>query len=400
MNRLGDLDRVLSDWLQEGAYDAPVGPVEAAIEHARRSPRHVDIFAFLREDAMRTTQSIFGFRPAPILALLALAIAVVALVIGGGLLNHTPPPIPTASPGPSALGSVAPTEGATSNPSTAPSLPPITLANRVDIDAAAIGLNIPNPQPAAGTYTGGVDIGPDGNLYVVSDATSEIVVMTPDGALVRRWGHAGTGAGAFRPGWALDVAVAPDGTVYVSEGSHFDQTASVPPRIQAFTPEGSFKHGWGAYGTAAGQFWNVLAIDIGPDGDVYAVDDQRDVIDRFRPDGTFVAMIGGHGKAPGQLYNTGVIRVGPDGTVYNADWEIARIQAWSADGAFLWTFGTFGFGPGQLNRPADLAVAPDGRIFVIDLQRLQLFSASHEPVAAIILPARTLDRIVSEDAHL
>ncbi len=42
-----------------------------------------------------------------------------------------------------------------------------------------------------------MDVGPDGNLYLVNAGSSEILVIDPSGAVVRRWGAKGTGEGQF-----------------------------------------------------------------------------------------------------------------------------------------------------------------------------------------------------------
>ena len=43
----------------------------------------------------------------------------------------------------------------------------------------------------------GMDLGPDGNLYVVDASASRVVVLAPEGKVVRRWGTKGTGEGQF-----------------------------------------------------------------------------------------------------------------------------------------------------------------------------------------------------------
>ena len=43
----------------------------------------------------------------------------------------------------------------------------------------------------------GIDVGPDGDLYIVSAGTHEIIVVDPDGREVRRWGGEGSGDGQF-----------------------------------------------------------------------------------------------------------------------------------------------------------------------------------------------------------
>lgn len=83
------------------------------------------------------------------------------------------------------------------------------------------------PPPGFANATG-IDVGPDGNVYI-SDATrNDIQVFTPTGAFVRKFGAAGSGAGEFRD--AADVA-AVGGKVYVADQNN--------ARIQVLTPEGA-----------------------------------------------------------------------------------------------------------------------------------------------------------------
>ena len=133
-------------------------------------------------------------------------------------------------------------------------------------------------QPAAL----GMDPGPDGLLYVLDTAPEVMVVDPKDGKVVRRWGSQGAGKGQFdlrrsddNPGNG-DVAVAPDGRVYVADGSNF--------RVQVFKPDGTFLFQFGSYGTGAGQFGEVDEIVVGRDGSVYVDEDYR-ALTKFTADG-------------------------------------------------------------------------------------------------------------------
>ena len=129
----------------------------------------------------------------------------------------------------------------------------------------------------------GMDAGPDRLLYIL-DTKPELTVIDPDhGGIVRTWGRQGAGPGEFdvsrfdnNPGNG-DVAVAPDGRVYVADGSNH--------RVQVFSPEGQFEAQFGSFGTKPGQFGAIEEIVVAPDGSVYVRDGY---VSKFTADGKFV----------------------------------------------------------------------------------------------------------------
>ena len=145
------------------------------------------------------------------------------------------------------------------------------------------------PSPGQDTGIGiplGMDPGPDGLLYVL-DADPKVTVIDPsDGHVVRRWGRQGAGPGEFdvsrpddNPGFG-DIAVAPDGRVYVADGSNH--------RVQVFAPDGTFLFQFGSFGTGQGQFGAITEIEVGPDGSIYTLDDGTRHLSKFTADGKFV----------------------------------------------------------------------------------------------------------------
>ncbi len=170
-----------------------------------------------------------------------------------------------------------------------------------------------------------------------------------------------------------DVAVAPDGAIYVADSdSH---------RIHRFSATGEFLGGWGVYGGVYGygdgQFYNPHGVAVAPDGTVYVADTGNHRIQRFSADGTFLGRWGQQGYNDGQFSSPGGVAVAPDGTVYVADTGNHRIQRFSADGTFLGTWGVSGSGNGEFSSPSGVAVASDGTVYVADTgnHRIQRFNA-------------------------
>ena len=224
-----------------------------------------------------------------------------------------------------------------------------------------------------------MDIGPDGNLYVVNAGNDEILVIDPSGTVVHRWGTTGTGEGQFDfLGDAADpysaiggIGVSPDGSVYVAD--------SVNDRIQQFTAAGKFVRQWGGFGPANGQFLHPFDIANGRDGSVYVVDDRRGDIQRFTADGTWLASVGSQGSGDGQLNNTGAIDVDDAGVLINADYGGHRIQAWDSTGVFLWSHPTGAAGM-PVSEPLDVAAVGDGTIYVSDGSGIHVLSADLSPL--------------------
>jgi hypothetical protein len=129
-----------------------------------------------------------------------------------------------------------------------------------------------------------------------------------------------------------------------------------------FWPFSSDAHGLGdpdpylPYG-----FPSVSDIDIGPSGDVYALDRYNACIHRYSNDGDFLGGWGGRpGDSPRSFYHPTAVCAGPDASVYVLDAGPGRIKWFSPDGQFLGMWNT-PIGQGTLVCTAlDIAVGSSG----------------------------------------
>ena len=181
-------------------------------------------------------------------------------------------------------GTAATVTGANTSPAGATSraLPsPFTITARYT--AASLGLD--HPADLA--------VGSDGNLYV-TDFSQRVTVISPAGAVLRRWGQPGSGPGEFKfisadPATPTDVAanitVGPDGNVYVSDSGN--------ARVQVFTPQGRFIRQFGSFGSGKGQFLRPFDLVVDGAGNVYVADDQAETVSKFSPVGKVAWTIGG-----------------------------------------------------------------------------------------------------------
>jgi hypothetical protein len=123
----------------------------------------------------------------------------------------------------------------------------------------------------------GVAVGPGGLVYVAN--TDSVVRYTPNASgtaytKTATWGGAGTPAGDLGGG-VLGVACDPFGCIYVTSQTLF--------RVEKLSPQGALLAKWGTEGSGNGQFTYALGIAVAPSGTVYVGDRDAARIQVFEP---------------------------------------------------------------------------------------------------------------------
>lgn len=145
------------------------------------------------------------------------------------------------------------------------------------------------------------EFSPDRSKIYVSDTGNQrVVIFDREGNFIKSFGRLTRpgewGNGTFQ--WPFDVAVAPDGSVFVTDPSL--------QLVQKFDAEGNFIRQWGGWGTKPGQFYKCKGIDVDSRGRVYVIDFGNHRGQIFDGDGNFIAIFG-----EGVLYPAASL--GPDG---------------------------------------------------------------------------------------
>jgi streptogramin lyase len=213
-------------------------------------------------------------------------------------------------------------------------------------------------------------------------------VPAPEYEPVSRWAKIPHGV-TFRAG-ANAVAVDADDQVFVfNRGSD---------PVAIFDRDGNFLDSWGH-----GEFENPHGITIGPNGDLFLIDDRAHFVQRRSPEGKLLLTLGTPGQSTeaqsGAPFNRPTdVAVSESGDIFVTDgYRNSRVHHFAADGTLLGGWGAPGSEPGQFSLPHGICWTPSGSLAVCDREnhRVQLFSADgsyldewpfHRPVAIASRP--------------
>lgn len=220
----------------------------------------------------------------------------------------------------------------------------------------------------------GLTIDDEDNLWLTDVGLHQVFKYDSDGNLLMALGERGVpGEDAARFNMPTDVAVAPDGTFYISDGYRNS-------RVTKFSSEGEYVTSWGVKGSNPGQFDVPHSIALDLQGQVYVADRGNARIQIFDENGRFIR----EWKEP-SLGRPWAVRIDATGNMFVVDggdqnefWpDRARVLKLDATGTILASFGSYGKGPGQFIWPHTIAVGPDGALYVGEVatgMRIQKFS--------------------------
>jgi sugar lactone lactonase YvrE len=138
----------------------------------------------------------------------------------------------------------------------------------------------------------GICVDKDGNIWITDGQEKDgkgfqVFKFSPDGKVLMTLGKAGVaGDGPDTFNQPNDVAIAPNGDIFVSDG-HTPVTGNA--RVVKFTKDGKFIKQWGGHGSGPGQFETPHALAFDSQGRLFVGDRANNRVQIFDQDGKFIA---------------------------------------------------------------------------------------------------------------
>lgn len=225
----------------------------------------------------------------------------------------------------------------------------------------------------------GLTVDRQDNVFLTDVALHQVYKFSRDGKLLLTLGErAVPGNDAAHFNLPTDVAAAPDGSFYVSDGY-------VNTRVVKFSADGKFLFQWGTKGSGPGQFDLPHGIALDAAGRVYVADRSNARVQVFDGNGRFIAEW--KGAALGRPYD---VAVAGDGTAFVADGgdqpkappDRSALVIVRPDGSVAERVGRYGNYDGQFALAHDIAVGKDDSVYVGDILGARIQKFVHRASAA------------------
>jgi peptidylamidoglycolate lyase len=224
----------------------------------------------------------------------------------------------------------------------------------------------------------GLTVDKDNNIWVTDVGLHQIFKFSHEGKLLMKLGTAKVpGSDSLHFNRPTDIAVADDGTFYVSDGYGNS-------RVVKFSSSGRFLKAWGTYGSKPGEFIIPHGIAIDSKNVIYVADRQNNRIQLFDTSGNFIKVL----KNNEQVEQLPSVAIGFNNSVFAIDYDSRKRADSTANGSTFFVFdssqhATTHFGAtGSANRIScwfhDIAIDSKGNVYVGDIVGLKVLKFKPE----------------------
>ena len=197
----------------------------------------------------------------------------------------------------------------------------------------------------------GIAVAPDDRVLLVDRDAHQILIFGPEGALLGTLGERHRPRHGAPFNHPADVAVAPDGEIYVADGYG-------NAMVHRFTGSGEHRQSWGRPGDGPGEFTTPHAVWVDREDRVLVADRENDRVQLFDRDGRYLAEWR-------DFYHPMDIYEDTEGRIYVTD-QIPRLSQLAPDGTLI------GRCRPSFNTPHGVWGAPDGALFIAEMNPSQI----------------------------
>ena len=218
----------------------------------------------------------------------------------------------------------------------------------------------------------GLTVDKNNNVWVTDVGLHQIFKFSHDGRLLMKLGVSKVpGNDSLHFNLPTDIAVADDGSFYVSDGYGNS-------RIVKFSSTGKYIKAWGRYGNKQGEFNIPHGISINHDNTIYVADRQNNRVQVFDTSGNFLKEL----KNDEQVEQLPSMAIDNKGQLFAIDYDPSKNMDSTIKGSTVFVFDSSGHArnhfdvTGTKNRTAswfhDIALDSKGNIYIGDIMSLKV----------------------------
>lgn len=209
----------------------------------------------------------------------------------------------------------------------------------------------------------GLTVDHENNIWVTDVGLHQVFKFSHDGKLLLQLGEAKvSGNDSLHFNMPTDIAVAPDGSFYVSDGYGNS-------RVVKFSATGKYLFEWGTKGRKENEFNTPHGITLDNEGNVYVADRENNRVQVFDSTGQFIKQLADKSFGPicAVSFHQSRLFAVDDFTFLKVKHRGSDVIIFDTTGKVQTRFGRSGGYNGTVSWYHDLVIDKDGNIYIGDI---------------------------------